>query len=104
MPDNAVHTQITTLTTSSSPAWRLRLQHLPSARSSPLLTDSMPVKEHVLLSLRAFRDPFNTYLPYKLASYDVLARSALLSLQAGIRVAVLQGRDGDEKGGILPRL
>ncbi len=64
----------------------------------------MAVKEHVLLSLGAFRDPFNIYLPYKLDSYDVLARLAFPSLQAGIRVAVIQGREGDEKGGILPRL
>ncbi len=62
---NAVHRPITMFTTSSSPAWRLRLQHLPSARLSPLLTGSMPVKEHVLLSLGAFRELFSRDLHYK---------------------------------------
>ena len=62
---NAVHTPITTFTTSSSPAWRLRLQHLPSAKLSPLLTESMAVKERVLLSLGTFRELFSRDLHYK---------------------------------------
>ncbi len=62
---NAVHTPITTFTTSSCPAWRLRLQHLPSARLSLLLTDSMPVKVQALLSLGAFRELFSRGLHYK---------------------------------------
>ena len=61
---NAVHTPITTFTTSSNPAWRLRLQPLPSAKLSPLLTDSMPVKEQTLVSLGAFREQVSIDLPY----------------------------------------